>query len=170
MQYYCTWYKFPNPVPEGAISTKNVIFPIQGAQFWLKMFYFQPRRQDFDQICPIYNPGGTILIKNVILPTPVAVHINTENNRKLPKTTEIYWKQPKTLQQLTRKQQKSPENITVSQLKYRKEQKSTEKNKKVPKTTKKYRKQQNSSENNRKYWKNYNNCTGSNRKVPKTLQ
>ena len=26
-----TWHKFPNP--GGAISTKNVIFPIQGAQF-----------------------------------------------------------------------------------------------------------------------------------------
>ena len=29
-----TWHKFPNP--GGAISTKNVIFPIQRAQFWLK--------------------------------------------------------------------------------------------------------------------------------------
>ena len=54
-----TWHKFPNP--EGAISTKNVIFPIQGTQFWLrggigcKISYFQPRVQDFDQICPIYN-------------------------------------------------------------------------------------------------------------------
>ena len=28
-----TWHKFPNP--GGAISTKNVIFPIQGAQFYL---------------------------------------------------------------------------------------------------------------------------------------
>ena len=64
-----TWHKFPNPV--GAISTKNVLFPIQGAQFWLKMSYFQTRGQDFDQICLIYNPGGTILTKNVILPTPV---------------------------------------------------------------------------------------------------
>ena len=26
-----TWQKFPNP--GGAISTKNIIFPIQGAQF-----------------------------------------------------------------------------------------------------------------------------------------
>ena len=26
-----TWHKFPNP--GGAISTKNVLFPIQGAQF-----------------------------------------------------------------------------------------------------------------------------------------
>ena len=26
-----TWHKFPNP--GGAISTKNVTFPIQGAQF-----------------------------------------------------------------------------------------------------------------------------------------
>ena len=43
-----TWHKFPNP--GGAISTKNVIFPIQGAQFWLKMSYFSPRGQDFDQI------------------------------------------------------------------------------------------------------------------------
>ena len=64
-----TWHKFANP--GSAISTKNSIFPIQGAQFWLKMSYFQPRGQDFDQICPIYNPGGTILTKNVILPTPV---------------------------------------------------------------------------------------------------
>ena len=29
------------------------------------------RGQDFDQICPIYNPGGTILTKNVILLTPM---------------------------------------------------------------------------------------------------
>ena len=49
-----------------AISTKNVIFPIQGAQFWLKMSYFQPRGHNFDQICPINNPGGTILTKYVI--------------------------------------------------------------------------------------------------------
>ena len=55
-----TWHKLPNP--GGAISTKNVIFPIQGAQFWLKISYFQSRGQDFDQICPTYNPGGTILI------------------------------------------------------------------------------------------------------------
>ena len=54
-----TWHKFPNP--GGAISNENVIFPIQGAQFWLKISYFQTRGQDFDQICPIYNPGGTIL-------------------------------------------------------------------------------------------------------------
>ena len=47
-----TWHKFPNP--GGAISTKNVIFPIQGAQFWLKMSYFQPRA------------GGRILIKYVL--------------------------------------------------------------------------------------------------------
>ena len=51
-----TWHKFPNP--GGAVTTKNVIFPIQGAQFWLKMSYFQPRGQDFDQICSIYNPGA----------------------------------------------------------------------------------------------------------------
>ena len=30
------------------------------------MSYFQSRGQDFDHICPIYNPGGTILTKNVI--------------------------------------------------------------------------------------------------------
>ena len=34
-------------------------------------FRTRPRGQDFDQICPIYDPGGTILTKNVILPTPV---------------------------------------------------------------------------------------------------
>ena len=52
---------------------KNVLFPILGAQFWLKMSYFQPsaRGQNFDQICLIYNPGGTISTKNVLLPTPV---------------------------------------------------------------------------------------------------
>ena len=66
-----TWHKFPNP--GGAISTKNVIFPIQGAQFWLKMSYFQTRGQDFDQICPIYNPGGTILTLSVLMATPVAI-------------------------------------------------------------------------------------------------
>ena len=46
-------------------------FQPRGAQFWQKMSYLQLRGQNFDQICPIYNPGGTILPKNVILPVPV---------------------------------------------------------------------------------------------------
>ena len=37
-----TMHKFPNP--GGTISTKNVLFPIQGVQFWLKMSYFQVPR------------------------------------------------------------------------------------------------------------------------------
>ena len=37
----------------------------------LQTGYFQHGVQDFDLICPIYNPGGTILTKNVTLPTPV---------------------------------------------------------------------------------------------------
>ena len=74
-----TWHKFPNP--GGAISTKNVIFPIQGAQLLLKISFFQPRGQDFDQICPVYNSGSTILTKNVILPTPV---LNAELGRFCP--------------------------------------------------------------------------------------
>ena len=55
-----TWQlaQVSQPRGRGAISTKNVIYPIQGAQFWLKMSFFQPRGQEFDQICPIYNPGG----------------------------------------------------------------------------------------------------------------
>ena len=73
-----TWHKFPNP--GGAISTKNVIFPIQGAQFWLKMSYFQPRGSgfwsnmsylqprghNFNQKCHIANTCGMFLAKFII--------------------------------------------------------------------------------------------------------
>ena len=75
-----TWHKFSNP--GSAISTKNVIFPIQGAQFWLKnknvlfqiqgagfwsnMPYLQPRGHNFKQKCHVANTCGMILAKFII--------------------------------------------------------------------------------------------------------
>ena len=67
--------------PRGAISTKNVIFPIQGAQliltknvlfptqgagFWSNMSYLQPRGHNFNQKCHIANTCGMILGKFII--------------------------------------------------------------------------------------------------------
>ena len=59
-----TWHKFPNP--GGAISTKNVLLPNQGAGFWSNMSYLQHRGPNFNQKCHIANTCGMILAKFII--------------------------------------------------------------------------------------------------------
>ena len=58
--------------PGGAISTKKCPISNPGGKILTKNVLFtslQPRGQNFNQLCPIYNTGRTILTKNVILPT-----------------------------------------------------------------------------------------------------